>query len=307
MLAALTTDALVLIDPPTLKKAPTSIPTTCSFSSQPTACAWAPDHSCLFVSLGNTIEKYDLNGTLLDTIYSGPSPLTTLVSKDKGNTLILGAGTQVIVLETQTGKVPQSFKSHKLPVLALSLSNDSSLLASISVSTVHVHNLSLASHTVLRGLPSGEVTACAFHPHTRTRLLLGIGLQLAVYDTTRPSGPSKTIVIEKGAGQIVAIACSPFSKTLVAVAYSGGNVSLVDLEKDKGLFRTLSLHVPLTSLVFSPEGAALYAGTENGNVLTLDLRALDKPPKTISVSEDCQKVVYMAIQVRFQGLRARSL
>jgi protein NEDD1 len=35
-------------------------------------------------------------------------------------------------------------------------------------------------------------------------------------------------------GEIVGLTCSPFSKTLVAVATSGGNVGLVDLDKEKG-------------------------------------------------------------------------
>ena len=37
----------------------------------------------------------------------------------------------------------------------------------------------------------------------------------------------------------------------------------------------------ITSLVFSPEGAAVYVGTDGGNLLVVDLRSLDKPPKSI--------------------------
>ena len=60
------------------------------------------------------------------------------------------------------------------------------------------------------------------------------------------------------------------------------------------IIRTLPTQVPLTSLVFSPEGAAIYAGTEDGRVLLLDLRALDKPPKEISVSESGERIECMA-------------
>jgi hypothetical protein len=63
------------------------------------------------------------------------------------------------------------------------------------------------------------------------------------------------------------------------------------------LFRTLSLKVPLTSLEFSPEGAAIYAGTEHGKILILDLRALDKPPKTIIISETGCRIEAMSVQV----------
>lgn len=54
---------------------------------------------------------------------------------------------------------------------------------------------------------------------------------------------------------------------------------------------------PVTCLSFSAEGAAVYAGTENGKFLLLDLRALDKPPKSITVSDNGDQVVALSIQV----------
>ena len=54
---------------------------------------------------------------------------------------------------------------------------------------------------------------------------------------------------------------------------------------------------PLTCLSFSAEGAAVYAGTENGRFLILDLRALDKPPKVIAVSDNGDQVIGIAVQV----------
>ena len=39
---------------------------------------------------------------------------------------------------------------------------------------------------------------------------------------------------EAATGEIVAIVCSPYSKTLLAVACSGGSVSVVDLDKEQG-------------------------------------------------------------------------
>ena len=54
---------------------------------------------------------------------------------------------------------------------------------------------------------------------------------------------------------------------------------------------------PLTCLSFSAEGAAVYAGTENGKFLILDLRALDKPPKSVTVSENGDQVIAISVQV----------
>lgn len=64
------------------------------------------------------------------------------------------------------------------------------------------------------------------------------------------------------------------------------------------IYKTWSVHVPSTCLAFSAEGATLYVGTENGKVLGQDLRALDKPPKFITVSEQGDQVVALAMQVR---------
>ena len=54
---------------------------------------------------------------------------------------------------------------------------------------------------------------------------------------------------------------------------------------------------PLTYLSFSAEGAAVYAGTEIGKFLILDLRALDKPPKSVTVSENGDQVIAISVQV----------
>ena len=53
----------------------------------------------------------------------------------------------------------------------------------------------------------------------------------------------------------------------------------------------------ITSLVFSPEGAAMYIGTDGGNLLVLDLRSLDKPPKSISASGIGSRVECLIVQV----------
>lgn len=67
------------------------------------------------------------------------------------------------------------------------------------------------------------------------------------------------------------------------------------------LFRTLNVKVPLTTIGFSPEGAAIYVGTENGKIMVIDLRALDKPPKAVVVSETGNRIETMSIQVRLHS------
>ena len=239
MLAISTTQSLSLVDLVTLRNSPSSIPSDLPLSFPVAASVWSQDNSALFVAFPDSIHQYSSSGSYIDEIYSGVDSVSSLIVKDKGQVLIFSESNKVQVLEygSGAGKVTQTLESHKSRINSLSLSNDSTLLASVSSSAVHVHNLSLGSHTVLRGLPqaSGQIRTCAFHPHSRTRLLLGMGQQLLVYDTTRPSGPMKVIPIgDASSGDIVELACSPFSKTLIAVATSGGNVGLVDLDKEKG-------------------------------------------------------------------------
>lgn len=63
----------------------------------------------------------------------------------------------------------------------------------------------------------------------------------------------------------------------------------------------VDLKARVTSLVFSPEGAAMYIGTDSGNLLVVDLRSLEKPPKSISASGIGSRVECLAIQVYFSS------
>lgn len=250
MLAVATTDALTLIEAQSVKRASssTTISPSHALLSQPTGTAWSQDNSSLFVASSRTIQRYDATSDTIRSLYtsSEEEPIAHLVAKDKGSTLIFNQSHRIHVLEygsPNKPKISQTFESHKAPITSLSFSNDFTLLASTSAGAAHVHNFSMGSHTVLRGLSVSSqsfINTCAFHPHSRTRLLLGIGSQLVVYDTTRPSGPIKTVPMSaeaSGHGDIVAIACSPFSKTLVAVSTLSGYVGLIDLDKEKGCVR----------------------------------------------------------------------
>ena len=233
MLAVVTTDALVVLDP---KKTSTCPPPSCTLTS-PTAASWTPDNSALLIAHSCGIQKFDVQGILQSTVYVPSESTPAVACKDKGHTVIFSAGNEVSFVDTSSGKVAHKLDTHKSPISSLAISTDGTLLATFTPEGVQTHNLSLNTTTTLRGLPlnAGSVTACVFHPHMRTRLLLGIGNLLAIYETTRPSGPSKVVAMdEKNTGDIIAITSSPFSKTLVAVGFSGGAVALVDLDKDKG-------------------------------------------------------------------------
>jgi protein NEDD1 len=248
--------------------------------------------------------------------------LVALAVKDKG-TIILPMGGVVHIVEhsssaSSSTKIVQTLPLHPdlHPTHALSFSHDSTLLTVASPGAVVVHNLALGTQTALRGLP-GRVAVCTFHVHSRVRLLLGIGHKLVIYDITRASGPSRVTSIGDGrAGDVVAVACSPYSKTLLAVACGGGYVALVDLDKElryiyiyarhlcslkqtdrfPSLIRSFHYKVRVTSLLFSVDGASLYIGTEDGKLLLQTLRSTEAP-KIILVGEQGCRVEGLAVTV----------
>ncbi|KAJ3747052.1 WD40-repeat-containing domain protein [Lentinula detonsa] len=304
MLAITSTEALSLLDQAVLKRTPSSVPSCMTLLSPPIASSWTSDNKFLFIASANAVHKYDVDHNSLVEIYTSSEVISTLVVKDKTSVMI-GAGEKVHIVECgSTTKVSQTFTSHKKTVNSLSLSSDLTLLASTSSDAAYVHNLTLASHMPLRNLPvldQQSITTCTIHPHTRTRLLLGIGKKLVVYDINRPSGPLRVIQLsDTSSGNIGAISCSPFSKTLIAVTTTGGTLGLVDLDKEKGLFRTINVKMPLASLSFSQEGASIYLGTENGRLLILDLRVLDKPPKSIVLSETGARLTTISVQAKIK-------
>ncbi|KAL0067041.1 hypothetical protein AAF712_005825 [Marasmius tenuissimus] len=315
MIAVATIDSLSIIEPSVLKKTPSSVSSSSPLESEPSTTCWSTDNSTLYLASSSKISRFQpsTSDSLPAQIYSlkdgelaDEGELGSMVCKD-ASTLIFSVSETIHILESCSTKPKLSstrYTSHKSSVTSLSLSTDNTFLLSTSSNGAHFHNLTLNSTTALRGIP-GPVMAGAFHSHIRTRLLIGSGSQLLVYDTARPSGPTKTFALEgMGEGDVQMIACSPFSKTLVAVGLGGagaGTVGLVDLEKEKGLFRTVNTKVPITTLSFSPEGALIYAGTVTGKILVLDLRSLDKPPAAVEITGGTGRVVGISVQKKASG------
>ncbi|KAF8514070.1 WD40-repeat-containing domain protein [Gautieria morchelliformis] len=318
-LAATTTTALTIIDGASLKRHATSYDfRKTPVLATPSAHAWSPDNGTLYLVSSDTLHAFSPSSCTFTTLYTSPAGLTlqpALASKDK-STLIFAQGSAIHLLAvgSSSPRITGSLRGHSSPVTALSLCNDASLLASASASgTLCVHNLAHNSLTVLKGAPttppsSSKSLICMFHPHTRTRLLVGCGKTLVIYDTTRPSAPIKTILLfEKDSsiqksGNVVAISCSPFSKTLTAVAFNSGVIALIDLEKDRPLFKNLQLKIPITSMTFTADGTSVAVGTENGKVIVQDLRAMDHEHRTLPVCGEGrgERIIGISIQRRIK-------
>ena len=251
-LAVTTSSTLTLVDGASLKPhADPLVVQRTPLLTIPKAHAWSPDNNTLYIISSDSIQSFSPASAALVKLFQsshGPPLEPVVVSRDR-STLIFAQGCTIHLLAvgSSPAKITNSLTVHPALVISLSLSSDANLLASASASgTLYVHNLAHNSHTALKGFAgspgaSSKNLVCAFHPHLRTRLLVCAGKTLVIYDTSRPSGPIKTInLAEKDGtgtipsiGYVVAISCSPFSKTLMAVAFNSGFVGLVDLERDK--------------------------------------------------------------------------
>lgn len=248
MLAVTTNENIHIADPSALRRPPPSLPPCPDRIPPGSVCStWSPDGTSLYLAFASFINRYDAFGYLMKTVYSlddNDSTITSLIVKDKGS-IIFATESLVHILEhsssqTSSSKIVQTLSPHpdSSAVTSLSLSSDGTLLVAASATTIVTHNLSLGSHTTLRGLKTTEddpISTCTLHPHSRIRLFVGTGSEFIIYDVTRPNGPAKIIpLVEAGGGRIVAITCSPYSKTLIAVACDNGYVGLIDLDKEHG-------------------------------------------------------------------------
>ncbi|GJJ12410.1 hypothetical protein Clacol_006652 [Clathrus columnatus] len=289
---------------------------------KPKALAWSHDNSTIYITSVDTIYSFPNSASLSEgtPIYNAPRGQVlqpVLLSKDI-YTLVFAQGASIHLLSlTPKPKIWNTLIGHSTPIISLSLSNDGSLLASASLSgTLCVHNLTHNSLTLLKGLP--PVTSntlkrltCAFHSHTRTRLLVGCGKILVIFDVTRPSSPIKVIKLQEkdinipSNSYIIAIASSPFSKPLLAVAFNSGVVALVDLDKDRSLLKVLDVNVPITAMSFTADGTAIALGTESGKLILKGWRSAEEEDQVLVLDEggNGDRIIALSIQRRIKQAR----
>ncbi|KZV88300.1 WD40 repeat-like protein [Exidia glandulosa HHB12029] len=288
-LAVVTSGELILLD----AKAGAA-PLSRTTLAAPTA--FVADAANVFVASPHGVAKYGRDsGVHVFGHAADAESIGALCAADDG-TVFSAQGNAILVHAPGSAEPTQTLEGHSSSVTSLALSSDRTLLASTS-KTVYVHNLTSSSRTILRGLPCPNAFAsCAtFHPSRPTTLLVAISRQLVVYDVTKPTAPEKVVQIGgTAAGDIVALDCSPFSKSLLAVACAGGLVGIVDMDKEKSLVKTIDMKTTITSLRFQPDAAVVVVGTADGRVLYADLRATDKQPQSIVADKHGRPVIGLA-------------
>ncbi|EJD53098.1 WD40 repeat-like protein [Auricularia subglabra TFB-10046 SS5] len=288
-LAVVTGSELVWLD----SKQATAAPLSRTTLATPTA--FAADGPTVYVAFAHGVAKYGRDSGVHLFSHGQSEEASALCVGDSGAVFVARANS-IFVYDPGSIEPAQTLEGHSSPITSLALSNDGTALASTS-KTVHVHNLSTQSRTILRGLPCpNAVASCAtFHPSRPNTLFVAISRQLVIYDTTKPAGPAKVVQIGGSAsGDIVGIDCSPFSRSLLAVACSGGIVGIVDLDKEKPLVKTIDTKARLTSLRFQPDAAVIVVGTADGRLQYHDLRATDKQPNVVTVDKHGGSILGLA-------------
>lgn len=236
MLVVSTPHTLATIESSALKKSNITLSPK-DLTRSVSSLVWSSDDASLFVAGGGLLRRYALNGWTEKPIYSYEGEIPAFLVKDE-KTAIFIHDNRVRLLDLDSGRVVKTVDSYESqePKL-LALSSNSSILAVATQSSCLIYDLAGSlSPTTLEGIADHgqRITSMAFHPHSPTKLLLGVGKKLLVYDTAKPSSPSKSISSISIKGDLLSISCSPFSKTLIAVACSDETVRLMDLEKEKG-------------------------------------------------------------------------
>jgi len=69
------------------------------------------------------------------------------------------------------------------------------------------------------------------------------------------------------------------------------------------ILKTVNVKTPLTCCAFTAEGAAIYLGTESGKLLILDLRSLEKEPKSFTIGDGGApiKAINVQVNISFRG------
>lgn len=318
-LLAISSTALFIADITASKRASLALKRI-RLDSKPRAISWSTDNSTFFVATVDTIYSFLSSSPSSESavIYVAPQGQTLqsiLLCRDT-STVIFAQGPSIHLLSLGTKpRVSNTLIGHSSPIVSLSLSNDGSLLASASLSgTLCIHNLNHNSLTLLKGFPVTTSTSkrlvCAFHSHNRTRVFVGCGRVFAIYDVTRPSNPIKTIKFSEIPlnSFILAIVSSPFSKPLLAVAFSSGQVALVDLEKDRSLLKVLDVNTPITAMDFTLDGTAIVLGTGSGKIIVKGWRSAEEDDQMIALNENGgdERVIALSIQRRVKQPRHSS-
>uniref|UniRef100_A0AAU2VCW3 TIR domain-containing protein n=1 Tax=Streptomyces sp. NBC_00003 TaxID=2903608 RepID=A0AAU2VCW3_9ACTN len=157
---------------------------------------------------------------------------------------------------------------------AISFSPDGRLLAApTGPGAVRLWNIARNTRPTVAGsidMARGKATALAFAPHNRTLLVGDDSGAITTWDVSHPGHPVRRGTAAPHAGIISGLAYHP-DGTLAASAAEDGHIRLWDVSNPDHLVEIASLSTgglyPQATVVFSPDGSLLAAGSDRGTRL----------------------------------------
>lgn len=204
----------------------------------------------------------------------GPHPSTVAdldFSKDGGRVAGAHYGGVTVWSLGQAGGTPRRFAwagSH----VALRWSTDGKFIATgTQENDIHVWRLAQATDMRMQGYPA-KVKSLSWTADARFLYTSSQPVFTAwPFSGKGPEGKPPLQFGQEGAGLMTVVAAHPTAE-FVAGGFDTGELQLGDIKTKRTAVAKLADKSAITCLAWSPDGAALAAGNENGDLLTIDLK-----------------------------------
>jgi WD40 repeat protein len=228
--------------------------------------------SLLACAVGKTVHLFDGTGRKLKE-FGHPSSVTGLAFDSKGKRICAshynGATLWFVTAKTDAPRKLEWKGSHT--ALAISPDGDA-VVTAMQESSLHGWRLSDGQHMRMSGYPSKTVSLS----FTRNgRWLASSGADSMVLWPFFGGGPMGKAPMELAGGDGILctqVACHP-QLDMVAGGFADGLVVVADIGSSRILPLAPPEHGPISTLAWSPDGARLAFGTEQGFAAIIDLTA----------------------------------
>jgi WD40 repeat protein len=220
----------------------------------------------LALSAGNKVSLWDEQGAPVNEPIAFPRPVAEL-AWTTGGRFVVAWSSGVSVREGGTGAEQNLFTARD-PILAMALSPSARwLMTGNQDCSVHVWNIESGVEMHMRGFPA-KVRQLAWHRGSRW-LATGGGPTIAVWDCSGrgPEGRTPTL-LEWHEDQVTALHYQPAGDWLASGARDG-SVAVWSPTQRETLVTGAKIAGGVTRVAWSPDGARLAVGGENGEVQVL--------------------------------------
>ena len=223
-------------------------------------------------SVGRDIHRRGPDGMALPAL--GPHPSTVAGLDARGSLLAAAHYNGVTLWDLAAAEPSPRSLVWKGSHIAIALSPDLRFVAT-SLQEGEVHGWRLANGTEMRmsGYPAKVRSLSWAHDASLLATSGNAALVAWPFDGDGPEGRAPLELADAKGALATRVACHP-SLALIAGGYASGWISLTDGATRRGARFQLSRTAPVSALAWSPDGAHLIAGAEDGRVAIFSDRSL---------------------------------